>query len=134
MQLKDALIAIAADHEPEREAHLRHCAAIFDREREYRNHYVHGPLTFLTSERASVGVVEAVVARGGSLRVQQALISADELTMYRSRLGALQHYISELLRDSRNLRDGEPLAGLEMPPVAPRPVVVKESWWDLYGH
>jgi hypothetical protein len=88
VQLKDALIAIAADHEPERAAHLRHCATLFDREREYRNHYVHGPLTFATTELASIGVVESVIARGGSLRVQQALISAAELTTYRDRLGA----------------------------------------------
>jgi hypothetical protein len=134
VQLKDGLIAIAADHAPEREAHLRHCAAIFDREREYRNHYVHGPLTFLTTEQESIGVVEGVVARGGSLRVQQALVSAAELTTYRDRLSALQRYISELLQDSRDLRAGKALAGLEMPAIAPRLVVVKESWWDLYGH
>ena len=134
VQLKDALIAIAADHAPEREAHLRHCAALFDREREYRNHYVHGPLTFATTDLESIGVVEGVVARGGSLRVQQALVSAAQLTSYRDRLGALQRYIGELLQDSRDLRSGKPLAELEMPDLAPRLSVAKESWWDLYGH
>ena len=134
VQLKDAMIAISSDHAPEREAHLRHCAALFDREREYRNHYVHGPLTFLTTEQASEALVSGVVARGGSLRVQQARVSAAELTAYRDRLGALQRYIGELLQDSRDLREGKPLAELEMPAVAPRPVVTKESWWDLYGH
>jgi len=134
VQLKDALISISSDHAPERGAHLRHCAEIFDREREYRNHYVHGPLTFLTTEQASIGVVEGVIARGGSLRVQQAFISAAELSSYRDRLGVLQRYIGELLEDARNLRGGKPLVELEMPPVAPHPVTTKQSWWDLYDN
>ena len=133
VQLKDAMIALSSDHDPERQAHLKHCAALFDREREFRNHYVHGPLTFLTTEQKSIGVVEGVVARGGSLRVQQALVSAEELVVFRNRLGALQSYIGELMEDSRTLRDGKLLSELEMPTIAPRPVVQKESWWEIYG-
>lgn len=133
VQLKDAMIALSSDHDEHRQAHLKHCAALFDREREFRNHYVHGPLTFLTTELKSIGVVEGVVARGGSLRVQQALVSAEELVAYRNRLGALQTYIGQLLEDSRTLRNGEPLSDLEMPPLPPRPTVQKQSWWELYA-
>jgi hypothetical protein len=133
VQLKDAMIAISPDHAPERGEHLKHCAALFDREREYRNHYVHGPLTFLTTEQASEALVAGVVARGGSLRVHQAKVSAAELTGFRNRLGALQSYIGELLQDSRNLRDGKPLTELEMPPIAPRLVLSKTDWWDAHG-
>lgn len=133
VQLKDAMIALSVDHAPEREVHLRHCAALFDREREYRNHYVHGPLTFTTTDQMSKGVIEGVMARGGSLRVQQALVDTAELTAYRGRLASLQRYIGELLQDSRDLREGRGLADLEMPALSPRPTVVKESWWDLHG-
>lgn len=134
VQLKDAMIAISSDHAPDREMHLKHCAALFDREREFRNHYIHGPLTFLTTEQASEALVSGVVARGGTLRLHQAKITAAELIAYRDRLGALQNYIGELLADSRTLRDGKPLSDLEMPAIAPRPTVEKQSWWEVYGH
>lgn len=134
VQLKDAMIAISSDHAPDREVHLKHCAALFDREREFRNHYVHGPLTFLTTEQASEALVSGVVARGGTLRLHQAKVTVAELIAYRDRLGALQSYIGELLTDSRTLREGKPLSDLEMPAIAPRPTVAKQSWWDVYGH
>jgi len=133
VQLKDAMIAIAADHAPDRETHLRHCGLLFDREREYRNHYVHGPLTFNTTDNASEALVLGVVARGGALRLHGATISVTELVAYRDRLGALLSYISELLKDSRNLRNGLPLNELPMPPLAARPTVTKQSYWDVYG-
>jgi hypothetical protein len=134
VQLKDAMIAISADHAPEREAHLKHCGSLFDREREYRNHYVHGPLTFHTTEEASEVVVSGVAARGGMLRLHSGLIGKAELVAYRDRLGTLQKYIGELLEDSRSLRNGKLLADLVMPPLAPRPTLTKQSWWDVYGH
>lgn len=133
VQLKDAMIALSFDHDPERQAHLKHCAALFDREREFRNHYVHGPLTFLTTEQASEALVSGVVARGGTLRLHQAKVTAAELIAFRDRLGALQTYIGQLLEDSRTLRDGKPLSDLEMPAVAPRPMVDKQSWWEVHG-
>lgn len=132
VQLKDAMLALASDHLPEREVHLKHCAALFDREREFRNHYVHGPLTFLTTEHASEALVSGVAAKGGNLRIQQARVTAAELMEFRDRLGALQSYIGELLEDSRNLRGGKPLAELDMPPIAPRPEVTKQSWWEVH--
>ncbi|WP_179509800.1 hypothetical protein [Sphingomonas melonis] len=134
VQLKDAMIAVSADHAPAREAHLKHCGMLFDREREYRNHYVHGPLTFRTTDEASEALVAGVVARGGALRVLGATISVTELVAYRDRLGALQSYIGELLEDSRTLRNGVPLNDLTMPPLAPRPIVTKQSWWEVYRH
>ena len=132
VQLKDAMIALSEDHAPERELHLKHCAKLFDREREYRNHYVHGPLTFLTTDTASKGLVSGVTARGGTLRVQRSEISANELFGYRDRLGALQVYIGEILEDSRNFRGGKPLTGLHCPAIPPRPEISKKSWWDIY--
>ena len=129
VQLKDALLALSEDHEEARREHLRHCAALFDREREYRNHYVHGPVTFLTTDTASVALASSVAARGGNLQVRRAEVTAAELVAFRDRLGALQDYIGELLRDSANLRGGEPLAKLEKPPIADPPAVPKESWW-----
>jgi hypothetical protein len=134
VQLKDAMIALSSDHDAERQTHLKHCAALFDREREFRNHYVHGPLTFLTTEHASEALVSGVVARGGTLRLHQAKVTAAELIAFRDRLGALQSYIGELLEDSRTLRAGKPLNELAMPTIAPRPVVDKQSWWDLHDH
>lgn len=133
VQLKDAMIAISADHAPEREGHLKHCAALFDREREYRNHYVHGPLTFLTTEKASEALVSGVVSRGGALRVHQSKVTAIELVSYRNRLGALQIYIGELLNNSHTLRNGMSLTDLQMPEIVPRPRVTKHSWWELHG-
>ena len=64
VQLKDAMIALSADHAAERKEHLIHCAKLFDREREYRNHYVHGPLTFLTTEDSSKGFVSGHYSTG----------------------------------------------------------------------
>lgn len=131
VQLKDAMLALSEDHENARKDHLRHCALLFDREREYRNHYVHGPLTFLTTETASAGFMSTIGARGGALRVQQAEITAAELVTYRDRLGALQEYIGELIQDSLDLRSGRPLEELEKPPVAAPLRIPKESWWVL---
>ena len=133
VQLKDAMIALSVDHAPERSVHLKHCAKLFDREREYRNHYVHGPLTFLTSEAASKGLVSGVSVRGGTLRVQRTEITAMELYEYRDRLGALQVYIGELLQDSYNLRGGKALNDLESPAIATPPDISKKSWWAIYG-
>ena len=130
VQLKDAMLALSEDHETVRKGHLRHCATLFDREREYRNHYVHSPLTFLTTDASSVARGSSIAARGGNLRVHRAEVSTAELVAYRDRLGALQSYIGELLRDSADLRAGVPLAELEKPPIAPPPDVPKESWWD----
>lgn len=134
MQLKDAMIAVSADHAPDREAHLRHCGALFNREREYRNHYVHGPITFRTTDKASEALVSGVVARGGTLRIHGATVSSVELTAFRDRLGKLQAYLAELLEDSRTLRGGKPLSELAMPPLPPRPIVTKHSWWEVHGH
>ena len=134
VQLKDAMIALSSDHAPERGVHLIHCAKLFDREREYRNHYVHGPLTFLTTDSASKGLVSGVTARGGALRIQRTEISVLELVEFRNRLGALQIYIGEILEDSRTLRGGKSLAELERPTIAPPPAISKESWWDVFGN
>jgi hypothetical protein len=131
VQLRDAMIALSEDHDEARREHLRHCALLFDREREYRNHYVHGPMTFLTTDEASAAFVSTLSARGGTLRVQRAQVTAAELVTYRDRLGALQVYIGEIIRDSINLRDGAPLGELEKPPIAPPLSVPKESWWTL---
>ncbi|HVR91172.1 MAG TPA: hypothetical protein VHG29_08790 [Novosphingobium sp.] len=134
VQLKDAMIALSVDHAPERELHLKHCAKLFDREREYRNHYVHGPLTFLTTQAASKGLASGVTVRGGALRVQRTEISANELHEYRDRLGALQVYIGELLQDSYDLRGGKALTDLSSPAICPTPEISKQSWWDIYGN
>ena len=115
VQLKDAMIALSEDHDQVRRDHLRHCALLFDREREYRNHYVHGPLTFLTTDATSAGFMSNIGARAGALRVQQAEITAAELVAYRDRLGVLQVYIGELIRDSVNLREGALLATFRSP-------------------
>lgn len=131
VQLRDALIAISEDHEPVRAEHLRHCARVFDREREYRNHYVHGPLTFRTTDSESSGVISNMAARGGSLRVQHGSVTAEELREYLNRLGALQSYIGELIQDSINLRGGKSLDDLSKPEIAPQLQVPKESWWNL---
>jgi hypothetical protein len=131
VQLKDAMIALSEDHDQVRRDHLRHCALLFDREREYRNHYVHGPLTFLTTDATSAGFMSNIGARGGALRVQQAEITAADLVAYRDRLGALQEYIGELIRDSVNLREGAPLSGLPKPTITGPINIPKESWWTL---
>ncbi len=131
VQLKDAMLAISSDHAPERAVHLQHCAKVFDRERDYRNHYVHGPLTFLSTDKSSSSLVSGVSARGGSLRVKTAEISATELTQFRDRLGALQIYIGALLGDSIDLRKGQSLSELDCPPIAPSPVTANRSWWDV---
>jgi hypothetical protein len=70
-------------------------------------------------------------ARGGALRVQQAEITTADLIAYRDRLGALQVYIGELIRDSVNLREGEPLSDLPKPTITGPINVTKESWWTL---
>ena len=133
VQLKDAMTALSVDHAPEREVHLKHCAKLFDREREYRNHYVHGPLTFLTTNAASKGLASSVTARGGTLKVQRAEITSIELYEYRDRLGALQVYVGELLQDSYNLREGKSLTDLVSPAIPPPPVISKKSWWEMYA-
>jgi hypothetical protein len=130
VQLKDAMMALSADHAPERQEHLHHCAMIFDREREYRNHYVHGPLTFLTTESSSEALISAVASRGGNLRIQKARVTSDELLEFRNRLGVLQAYIGDLLEDSHTLRNGRPLSELVRPPLHPAPTVVKHGWWE----
>ena len=131
VQLKDAMISIAADHEADRAEHLIHCAKVFDREREYRNHYVHGPITFLTTDTASEALASSISARGGSLSIKQAAIPLEELVGYRDRLGALSDYIKELLEDSRTLRDGKPLSQLSKPNIAPSLPVQKFNWWEV---
>lgn len=131
VQLKDAMMALSADHAPDRAEHLRHCALMFDREREYRNHYVHGPLTFLTTESSSEALVSAVTSRGGSLRIHQAKVSSTELQEFRDKLGVLQTYIADLLDDSRSLRSGRPLSELARPPIRPAPTVIKHGWWEV---
>lgn len=128
VQLKDAMLALSDDHEEVRKGHLRHCSALFDREREYRNHYVHGPLTFLTTDTASSGFASSVAARG-NLQVRSAEVKAEELCAFRNRLGVLQDYIGELLRDSVDLRGGTSLTELTKPSIAPPLAVLKESWW-----
>lgn len=131
VQLKDAMIALSEDHGPDRAEHLRHCALLFDREREYRNHFVHGPQTFLTTNATSTGFMFNIGARGGALRVQQAEITAAQLVVYKNRLGALQTYIGELIQDSIDLREGAPISELQKPPIANAIKVTKESWWTL---
>ena len=131
VQLKDAMISIADDHEPERAEHLIHCAKLFDREREYRNHYVHGPITFLTTDVSSEALASSVTARGGSLSIKQARIPLSELVGYRDRLGALSDYIKELLEDSQTLRSGKPLSELPKPSIVPSLPVQKFNWWDV---
>jgi hypothetical protein len=131
VQLKDAMISIATDHDADRAEHLVHCAKTFDREREYRNHYVHGPITFLTTDTSSEALASSVSVRGGSLSIKQAKISVAELTAYRDRLGALSDYIRELLEDSRTLRGGKLLSDLDKPVIAPSLPTQKFSWWDI---
>lgn len=130
VQLRDAMIALSADHDEVRRDHLSHCARVYDREREYRNHYVHGPMTFLTTDLETAGFVSTIAARGGALRVQRSQIKTEELIAFRDRLGALQVYIGELIDDSINLRHGKPLDELDKPEIAPPLNVHRESWWE----
>jgi hypothetical protein len=132
VQLKEAMISIAADHDGVRADHLIHCAKAFDREREYRNHYVHGPITFLTTDTSSEALASSVTARGGSLSIKQARISLAELNAFKDRLGALSDYIKELLEDSRTLRSGKSLADLAKPAIAASLPSQKFSWWEIH--
>ena len=129
VQLKDAMIALSDDHAENRRDHLVHCSKLFDREREYRNHYVHGPLTFLTTDASSSALASTVTARGGNLSRRSATIGVSELMGFRDRLKTLQSYIGELLEDSRSLRGGQSLADLERPEIFPPPLIARQSWW-----
>lgn len=131
IQLSASMMALSHDHEAVRREHLVHCAKVFDREREYRNYYVHGPRTFWSTNEASGLIASALSVRGGSLTLRQSKISIDELVAYRDRLAALQNYIGELLEDSHTLREGKPLADLEKPPIAANVPLEKNSWWDI---
>ena len=128
VQLKDSMIALAEDHADERQKHLIHCAKMFDREREYRNHYVHGPLTFLTTESSSKGYVSAISVRGGALKHKRAEIDVEELMKFRDRLGTLQSYIGELLEDSRNFSGGKNIDDLGKLQLAAPISISQESW------
>ena len=129
VQLKDAMIALSGDHADDRRDHLIHCAKLFDREREYRNHFVHGPLTFLTTDASSSALVSTVTARGGDLSHRRAKIDAKEIMQFRDRLDDLQAYIGELIEDSHNLRRGQPLCDLERPKINPPLTIARQSWW-----
>ena len=66
--LAEALEAIADDHRPEIKSHLKHCSALYDAERVYRNYYVHNPVTFETRGTETKGFAHHVTAKGGTLR------------------------------------------------------------------
>lgn len=117
VSLSEAMIAIADDHRADRAPHLKHCAKLFDAERVYRNYYVHNPVTFQTRGNDSKTVAMHITAKGGALKLHQALITTAQLDKFHDRLSVLQAYIGELMEDSVNLRNGKPLSSLEMPPL-----------------
>jgi len=112
--LAEALTAISDDHRDEIKLHLRHCAALFDAERVYRNYYVHNPISFETRGDDTKGRARHVTAKGGALKQHMGHITAAQLDAFHDRLTALQNYISALLANSFG---GKPLASLEMPPL-----------------
>lgn len=115
--LAEAMIAIADDHDEDRAVHLKHCAALFDAERVYRNYYVHNPLTFHTMGAETKSFAMHVTAKGGALKMHRGFITREQLESFHSRLSALQSYIGELIQDSIDLRGGKPLSSLEKPPL-----------------
>ena len=130
IQLAASMAALSHDHQDERRGHLIHCSKVFDREREYRNYYIHAPRTFWSTDTMSQLVASSLSARGGSLVLKQSQIEAGELSAYLERLSVLQSYIGELLQDSHNLRNGKPLSELSKPPVAPAVPAEKSDWWE----
>ena len=130
IQLAASMAALSHDHQDERRGHLAHCAKVFDREREYRNYYVHAPRTFWSTDTMSHLIASSLSARGGSLVLRQSQIEAEELSAYLERLSVLQTYIGELLEDSHNLRNGKPLSELSKPTVAPAVPAEKSDWWE----
>jgi hypothetical protein len=118
--LSDTLCALADDHAVDRANHLRHCAKLFDAERDYRNYYVHGPYTFRSTDDATDGVAASVTTRGGKLRAHSRAFSIEELLKFHDRLELLQKYIGELLQDSIDLRGGMALSDLPKPKLPPK--------------
>jgi hypothetical protein len=118
--LSDTLCALADDHADDRAEHLRHCAKLFDAERQYRNYYVHGPFTFRSTETETDGVASSLTTRGGKLRAHSRAFSVGELHQFHDRLGVLQGYVGELLQDSINLRGGASLSDLVKPALPPK--------------
>jgi hypothetical protein len=115
--LTEAMTAIADDHEEDRASHLKHCAALFDAERIYRNYYVHNPFTFLSTESDTKSLAMHVTAKGGALKVHRGHVTAAQLETFHDRLSALGMYIGEIIQDSIDSRGGKPLSSLEKPPL-----------------
>lgn len=114
--LVEALSAIADDHRDEIKTHLKHCAALFDSERAYRNYYVHNPVTFESHNDQTKGYAYHITAKGGALKAHFGHITIEQLDAFHDRLTLLQKYIGDLTAHScGNLET--PLSSLKMPPL-----------------
>lgn len=116
LALAEALEAIADDHRDEISPHLKHCAALFDAERVYRNYYVHNPVSFETRGDNTKGIASHVTSKGGALRQHLGRITTEQIDAFHDRLSVLQSYISDLLAHSRGALE-TPLSSLEKPPL-----------------
>jgi hypothetical protein len=115
--LAEALAAVADDHDAEICAHLKHCSALFDAERIYRNYYVHNPVTFETRGAVTHGRAKHITAKGGALKMHQGQVSRQQLDEFHDRLSKLQLYLIDLVAAAIGRSDQESLSSLEKPPL-----------------
>ena len=114
--LAEAMQAISEDHEDELGGHLKHAADLFDALRVYRNYYVHGPITFASTETDTAAMMQQLTAKGGSLRLHQGHVARPQLEDFMERLSALMRYLTALTLHMLELPT-TPLASLEKPPL-----------------
>jgi hypothetical protein len=117
VSLAEALKAIADDCEAELRDHLQHCAALFDALRIYRNYYVHGPITFHSTQDTTAAFVQQMTAKGGALKLHQGSVSTVQLDSFNDELSGLLMYTSHLISEVTQFEKRPPLALLEKPPL-----------------
>lgn len=117
VSLAEAMQAISEDHEGDIGGHLKHAADLFDALRIYRNYYVHGPITFASTETDTSAMMQQLTAKGGSLRLHQGQVSRPQLEAFMEQLSVLIRYLSALTMEMVELPNRQPLASLEKPPL-----------------
>jgi hypothetical protein len=113
--LADALKAVAHEWPEDLQKHLNHCAALFDRERAYRNHYVHSPINLIRGKPAVS--TKAITSKGGALRIHEGEVDILDITSLLVRLNDLHRYIQALGQVVVNEPSATPLASIEKPPL-----------------
>ena len=121
-----SLQAISATWDEPLRGHLRHCAALFEAARLFRNHYVHDTLMLGTTgdDNQTIALTQHSKIANGSLKLRQGTIDQGQLEAFNAQISTLRNYGSDLIGYMWAIPGRESLDGLEKPPL-PDKLVLK---------